>query len=345
VHYFSIWHFIGLTFLLLVAVGCSEQVERRTYQEIHVAVSAPSVTDPPVGQAPVVAKSAELVWALPPGWQEKASAQSMRLVTFSSGADTDGSIVVLPGDVGGEFANVQRWAGQVSVEMSDDELVTFIAEQERLTSAGGFPVLLIDFSRAVEDDSPSMLVAIVELPQKRAFVKLMGAATVLRAESANFRALCASLASHMPSAEEPAEKGTIAWDVPEGWSIEAAQGMRLATLRPAADPDGLCTIIALGGAGGGLEQNVVRWARQLKAELEKPAEFIARQPKLDARSGPPVLLVDLLELQPKQDGPSMLIGVWTLEEQTIFVKFSGSVSFLTRNRQAFRALCRSLRVE
>ena len=59
-----------------------------------------------------------------------------------------------------------------------------------------------------------------------------------------------------------AQGSPLSWTLPPGWQELQASGMRLANLRPAGHPDAECTLVILGGDGGGLEANVNRWRRE-----------------------------------------------------------------------------------
>ena len=62
-----------------------------------------------------------LQWQLPSGWQE-SKAGGMRFATLKPNVSgkLDVSIVVLPGEAGGELANVNRWRGQIGLPPVDE---------------------------------------------------------------------------------------------------------------------------------------------------------------------------------------------------------------------------------
>ena len=83
-------------------------------------------------------------------------------------------------------------------------------------------------------------------------------------------ALMGLLSGHA-SAQEGGLAGTVAgieWAVPEGWTKGKGSSMRVATyVVPAAEgaEPGECAVFYFGrGQGGGVDDNVRRWARQFK---------------------------------------------------------------------------------
>ncbi len=128
--------------------------------------------------------------------------------------------------------------------------------------------------------------------------------------------------------------GPLQWTAPESWSEEAGTGMRLVTFTVGSEgATGVCTIVRLGGAAGGLEANVRRWLGQLNVP-EPPAEewaaFLAGQEHIHAAGGFEGVLVDLTTLGAQTpEAASMLAGLLKADEATLFVKFTGSRALLS----------------
>lgn len=150
----------------------------------------------------------------------------------------------------------------------------------------------------------------------------------------------------------PVSGGTaLNWDTPEGWAEAPGSGMRLATFTMgSAEEPGTCTMVLLVGVAGGLEANIERWLGQL--DLSVPAgeefkSFVDAQERFTTAGGLPVVLVDLTGLTEVQsDRPdSMLAGVVLAGEQTVFVKLTGPVTLLNKEKERLSALCRSVRFE
>lgn len=77
---------------------------------------------PPEMAQMAVASPLSLAWKSPAGWQEKP-ASGMRRATFvvpGAAGSAELSVISLPGDAGGDLANVNRWRGQVGLSAWDE---------------------------------------------------------------------------------------------------------------------------------------------------------------------------------------------------------------------------------
>ncbi len=77
---------------------------------------APKEDQPAAAMAPS-GRPAGLRWTTPPGWKEIAGS-GMRAASFElpkGPGKAEVTVVALPGDVGGELANVNRWRGQLAL--------------------------------------------------------------------------------------------------------------------------------------------------------------------------------------------------------------------------------------
>lgn len=138
----------------------------------------------------------------------------------------------------------------------------------------------------------------------------------------------------------------LTWVTPQGWAEEKGTGMRMATFTTAdADPI-TCTIVSLGGGSGGVEANVKRWLGQLALNIsdEKFAQFMDKQTTLKSAGGFDVRLIDFRPLHSASDEaqPSMLAGIIERDEQTIFIKMTGSLRSINQNQEQFKSLLASL---
>src|ERR1700761_3842776 len=87
----------------------------------------------------------QLKYTLPDGWKEKPPSQ-MRVASFEvsqNGKSVDVSVVPLSGMGGGDFANVNRWRGQVGLQAAPDDDLQKSAEN---VEAGGQPASLYDMA-------------------------------------------------------------------------------------------------------------------------------------------------------------------------------------------------------
>jgi hypothetical protein len=181
------------SFALFLLSGCGDKEPAiRQYTEITTprpaqqteapTVAAPAepakpAPAPPMKDSVVPVANGPLSWDVPEGWKSKP-ASGMRLGTLFPGEEgLECAITSFPGKVGGRFANVQRWAGMVGGKSDEASLKAYLAKQEEIKTTGGFTALVLDFSDLLEapaDDTPSMLAAIIELPDSVAFFKIQG---------------------------------------------------------------------------------------------------------------------------------------------------------------------------
>ena len=140
----------------------------------------------------------------------------------------------------------------------------------------------------------------------------------------------------------------LSWRLPVDWVEREKGGMRLAAFSSGSGEGAVeCTIISLPGAAGGLESNVTRWIGQINLEIppqEKFAEFLNAQEKFSTGKGLAGTTVDLTQLTPDTNQRSMIAALVNAEEDTLFIKMTGTKASLEKNREKFKSLCRSLEV-
>lgn len=141
----------------------------------------------------------------------------------------------------------------------------------------------------------------------------------------------------------------LIWQTPAGWNEMKGSGLRLVTFQSAKDFPIECSIVSLGGMAGGLESNIHRWMGQINlsisdAEFEK---FMQTQEKITSQGALPIILFDFTKLQTAspQDVPSMIAGILTIEEKTIFVKMTGTKAAVLHHKENFKQLCQSLQTK
>ena len=142
----------------------------------------------------------------------------------------------------------------------------------------------------------------------------------------------------------------LSWTTPQGWQETPGSGMRLVSFVSADKENPVeCTIISLGGQAGGLESNAARWMKQINIDVPAQTElekFLAAQKKIKTQDGFDATIIDLTQLQPKDDlkSPSMAATIITLPDMTVFVKMTGIRGAVIQNRDQFEALCESLKL-
>jgi hypothetical protein len=142
----------------------------------------------------------------------------------------------------------------------------------------------------------------------------------------------------------------LSWATPQGWQEAPGGGMRLATFRPADTGDPVeCALISLAGDAGGFESNAARWMKQVNIDVPAQTQmeqFLAAQKKIKTKDGFDATIIDLTQLQSKDDleRPSMAVTIITLPDMTVFVKMTGSRGAVLKNRDQFETLCESLKL-
>ncbi|MDX6770782.1 MAG: hypothetical protein SF051_14700 [Elusimicrobiota bacterium] len=97
----------ALPLFLILLASCREEpiVRVKSPKETPVAAAA--------GTAPAAVRGPR--WKTPKGWKERG-ADGMRAATLlPPGGGVEVTVIALPGDVGGELANVNRWRGQIGL--------------------------------------------------------------------------------------------------------------------------------------------------------------------------------------------------------------------------------------
>lgn len=141
------------------------------------------------------ASARALRWSAPQGWTEVPGA-GMRAASFRLLPPADKAeviVVTLPGDVGGELANVNRWRGQIGLTPVSPDALALL--RQPVSSPAG-PVTLYDF-RAVGDGAQEtkirLVVGVLQFNGASWFFKLMGPGASVAAARPAFVELLQSL--------------------------------------------------------------------------------------------------------------------------------------------------------
>ena len=139
----------------------------------------------------------------------------------------------------------------------------------------------------------------------------------------------------------------VTWNVPAGWKEKPAGGMRLASFTSETDTVDI-SIVSLSGEAGGVSANINRWLGQLHLPAfndEALQQFLSKQEKFTSSGGLLVTMVDFATFVTEDDQslPGMLAAIIQLSDQTVFVKMTGTIGEINKNRELFRELCRSIR--
>lgn len=146
----------------------------------------------------------------------------------------------------------------------------------------------------------------------------------------------------------------VKYDLPAGWTDLGAGGMRLATIKIAADAAGNGGEITIIPASGTLVGNAVRWQEQLTpgAGPELVSRAIEQAGKVSV-NGVEGTIILLLDEDPDSTSPddkspegrqAILAAMIPLEESlSLFVKFKGSAGLARSLREPFTEFVRSIR--
>ena len=148
--------------------------------------AAPSLPPPPMPTG------AELMqWDLPPGWSV-VPGKGMRVATFKSAVagKVDISLIRLPGEAGGELANVNRWRGQINLAPLD-EAARLKTRKPVKSKAGEFS--LYDFASTATPTPQRMVAGLLFVDGNSWFVKMTGDAGPVGASVPAFEKLVGSL--------------------------------------------------------------------------------------------------------------------------------------------------------
>jgi len=302
---------------------------------------------------------------LPTGWKSLPST-SDRLVNLLPAGDPGASCYLsfLGGTGGGLEVNVNRWRKQFGSDPLDAGQVEALPRRTML----GHDATLVEIAgvfTGMGGDEPREGYALLGLiscqTEGSLFLKFTGPAPLVAAERENFLAFSASLrveegahpdlgggggadvhahGEEMPEAPESA----FTWTAPEGWSQLPARPFRDVSFGMAGG-QGECYVSVLGGDGGGLEANFVRWCDQVGRPPLTEDEFAAleRVPFLGTKVPLLQLTGDFTGMDGRTQLGHGLIGVALVRPGgSVFVKLTGPEKLVLAEREHFLAFVASI---
>ena len=146
----------------------------------------------------------------------------------------------------------------------------------------------------------------------------------------------------------------LRWSPPAGWKTEGNAPMRAATYKvppTAPDTEGAeCVVYFFGaGQGGGVQQNIDRWAGQVTQPNGKPADAQVRKRTVH---GLPVTTIDVSGAYSGMGGPMaaaktvkpgfrVLGAIIENPGGNVFLKFTGPAATIAANQRKFEQLLAS----
>ena len=368
--------------MLLVSAGCGRekvQVYQVTSDQDQTAAAPATNSDslPPAhpdvsmagnssAQMPagVVASDVQnapsVTWTTPGGWTSVPPSE-MRVASFKVAGDggqtADVSVVPLPGMAGGDFANVNRWRGQVGLQAApDDELQSSAQNVE----AGSQAAQLYDIAgQNPTTDRPTRILGVIQHRDGTAwFIKMTGDAALVEQQKPAFIAFLQSLnfdaqqsqaqlpAGHpdisgMTDSSAPqATSGQPNWTVPAGWQPVSAGQFLVAKFKVNGENGATAdvNVSSSTGDGGGLAANVNRWRGQVGLPPVGEIPTVTFEV-----AGGQAQLVDLSGNDAQSGKPSEIIGVVvTLPGQTWFYKLMGDATVVAAQKKAFTQFVKSV---
>ena len=289
-----------------------------------------------------------LTWKLPDGWKEMPPGE-MRVASFrvtgENNQRADVSVVPLPGDAGGDLANVNRWRGQVEQSpLSPEEF----AKAGEAVEVGGQPAFLYDQAGEDAEGHASRILAVIQHRDGGTwFFKMIGDKKVVGDAKVAFVEFLKSFqftagtpaprtlptgATQMP--EATAASGQPRWQAPADWT-PAAAGQFLVAKFTVAGGQASVNISSSAGNGGGFAANVNRWRKQLGLPELGGDELLKAAQPVKVTSGE-ALAVTMSGTDARTGKPSTLIGVVVQQSsQAWFYKLMGDEAAVTAQQAAF----------
>jgi hypothetical protein len=288
----------------------------------------------------------------------------MRLASFrvqdKDGRLADVSVVPLPGLVGHDLENVNRWRESVGLPPVAEEELTKLAQP---VEVGGQPAQLFEQAgnNPGSGDKTRILAAILRRDGVPWFFKMTGDDSLVAEQKGSFIGFLKTLTfetagasgqlppSHPPigGAMLPPGQASAAtadstqpkpvWQVPAGWKEIAAGQFLVAKflVKGANDAQAAVNVSVSAGEGGGLVENVNRWRMQLGLERLSEGDIDKLVTPLPAGTGKG-LLVDMSGADPQSSQKTRLVAAVVPQGgQTWYYKLMGSEPLVQREKDAF----------
>jgi hypothetical protein len=388
--------FWALTVLsTLVLGGCNQDDEIQTYrvakpeepppvaaEDPHAGVTMPDpgqsdphagVTMPQPGEADPhaglpIGKTATgqpaVEGEVPAGWK-RGRGSSLRLASYVAEGDggtlADISLIVLKGQAGGVLGNINRWRGQIGLDIVDEQGLAE-SSTKLMTPVGEAVVVDIEAVIAVADRAKDgrIVAAVVPTDGEMWFYKMRGNVELVGREKEGFLRWVSTArktevkepADAPPDAEtkvlpkpaaaptdaetkpQPKPPGAPDWRVPEGWKEMPAKSMRVATFE--VGPGGEVVVSKLAGDGGGDLANVNRWRGQVGLESIDEDRLASEVNRIDSGAGT-MSCVDCAGEKER-----MLVAWLRRGGSTWFFKLSGPPALVEGERERFEGFLGSV---
>lgn len=131
----------------------------------------------------------------------------------------------------------------------------------------------------------------------------------------------------------------FSWDTPSSWVESAGHSMRLASFSvPTSQGDGDCSVIQLGGNGGGLEANINRWRGQIGLSAQTSHEIHASAIDGSSKLGKFKMFILINDSRPET---AMMASIIELQSKTLFIKLNLHSEAIDEVQSDFTSFCSS----
>jgi hypothetical protein len=351
---------VGLLSLAFFLAGCGRD-DIQVYRVAKERPQAPSQAAMPASGSETASAMPRLKYNLPAGWQE-VSPGEMRAAAFhiagKDGKQADLGVVPLPGLMGRDLENVNRWRGSVGLPAVTEEDLPKLVQPVPIAGQAGQM-----YEQAGENpgsgEKTRILVAIlrregvawffkmngddeVVLDQKPAFVEFLKTASFTAAQAQpelppSYPPIGGPVSPPATETAAASSEGKPTWQVPPGWR-EVAGGQFLVakfTIAGADNAQAAVNVSMSGGDGGGLAGNVNRWRKQLGLGELSDTDLAKEVSTLDTAQGK-VSVVDFSGTDGRTGQKARLVGAVVPQGgQTWFYKLMGSESVVAAQKEAF----------
>jgi hypothetical protein len=306
-------------------------------------------------------RRAGAAWQLPEGWQERP-AGGMRAARFAvpgaGGREADVSVIPLRGITASRLDIVNLWREQVRLGPLTDQELRAAGEKAAIAGEPGDLFDMVSTEPMLEDGGKArILVAMAGRGTTTWFLKMTGEDELVRSQKTNYLRFLASVnldEMPAPGTAEPRMTSTNVretpraphpqWTVPPNWQEQPPSQMLLAKfLITGTEGRADVNVSVLGGAGGGLRENVNRWRQQLGLEPLDEAGINRLVTAIELPGGR-ASLVDMDGTDARTGQPARLIGaIVPREGETWFYKLMGSGPVAEREKASFIRFVQSVK--
>jgi hypothetical protein len=354
--YFAMPVVIASFFTVALSALTADDVQTYSVPKGHPTIPQTAAPAPAGTQAGI--NTPPIHWTTPKGWKE-LSPTSIRIGNFLVAGEAERkaevAITSFPGTVGTELDNVNRWRGEIGLDVVDQSSIS-----SQIVTVDSMEGRLYDFVGA------SANTVVVSLPRKGAtwFFKLRGDKDVVEGAKSSFLEFLKSIrfsdeAPHKTAASlvglpsnphadlVPADnaRNNPEWNPPPTWNATQPGSMVLKSFSVSGD-NGQRANVAISvfpGDVGGTFANVNRWRAQMGLEPIEQSELPMATQSVRIAGGTAVL-VDLTNPNPQAGKPARLVAaIVPHNDRTWFYKLAGDDAVVAREKERFVKFVQTVR--